>query len=82
MGFIDGFTHVGCEPWCSRSPLRAPVAEILRWATPRAGMIGGPAWTGIGLHALLAPLVCTSLGCREGYRPGGHGGPHVYWASP
>ena len=77
LGLLDGFDHVGREPWCSRGPRRALVAEIIRWAATRTGTIGGPAWTGVGLHALHARPVRTALGCREGYRPGGHGGPRV-----
>ena len=29
LGLLDGFTHIGREPWCSRGPLRAPVAAII-----------------------------------------------------
>ena len=82
MGLLNGFYHAGREPWCSRGPRRAPVAEIFRRATARAGMIGGPAWTGVGLHALHARPVRTALECRERYRSGGYGGPRVYWGDP
>ena len=36
-----------------------------------------PGTKGVGLNALHARPVRTSLGCREGYMPGGHDGPHV-----
>ena len=71
------FTHVGREPWCSRVPCRSPFVAIFRWATALAWTNCGPAWTGVGLHALHARPVRTALGCDEGYRPGGHGGPRV-----
>ena len=76
LGLLDSFAHVGREPWCSKAPRRALVAPIIQWETARAGTIGGPEWTDVGLHAFHARLVCTSLGYREGYRPGGRGGPH------
>ena len=74
---LDGFAHVGCEPWCSRALRRDLVAAIIQWITARAGAIGGPEWTGVGLNVLYAQMVCTALGCREGYRPGIHYTPHV-----
>ena len=77
LGLIDGFTHVDREPWCSRAPRRALIAAIIRWAATRTGMVGGLAWTGVGLHTLHARPLCTAPGCCEGYRSSGHGGPHV-----
>ena len=74
---LGGFAHVGCETWCSRGPRRDPVAAIIRWEATCIGTIGGPALTGVGLHALHARLVRVALGCREGYRPCSCGGPHV-----
>ena len=79
LGLLDVLAHVGCEPWRSRGPRRAPVATILRWATAHAGTIGGLEWTGIGLHTLHARPVRAVLGCSERYRTGGHGRPHVSW---
>ena len=73
MSLLNGLSNVGCEPWCSRGPHRAPVAAILRWAATCTGEIGGLAWTCVGLHALHSRTVCTVLSCREGYRPGGLG---------
>ena len=52
MGLLVVLDHIGRERWFSRGPCRSPVAEIFRWATARAGTIGGPAWTGVSLHAL------------------------------
>ena len=82
LGLLSGFTYVGCEPWCIRALYRAPVVEIFRWATARAETIGRPAWTGAGLRSLHARPVRTSLGCRQGYIPSGHSGPHVSWVPP
>ena len=82
LGILDGFAQIGCEHWYSRVPRKALVAEIIRWSTARAGTIGGPACTGIGLHTLNSRPVCTALGCHEEYRPGGHGGPHFSGAPP
>ena len=62
LGLIDVFAHVGRDLWWSRGPCRALIAEILRWATARAGTIGGPEWTGVGLHALHTRTVLTALG--------------------
>ena len=76
---LNVFAHVGRVPWCSRGPCRALVAAIFLWTTARAGTIGGPSWTGVGLHALHALPVRTSLGFRERYRSGGHVGTHVSW---
>ena len=78
LGLLSGFSHIGCEPWCSRDPRRALVAAIIRWAATRTGTIGTPTWMGIGLHALHALSASTTLGCCEGYRPRGRSGPHVY----
>ena len=74
---LGGFGHVGYEPWCSRVPHRSLVAAIIQCAPNCTGMIDGLAWTGFGLHALHTCPVRTALGCREGYRPVGHGGTHV-----
>ena len=74
LGLLDGFSHVGRANWCSRDPRRALIAAIIRWATARAGTIGGPEWTDVGLHALHARPVRTPLGCHERYRLGGNGG--------
>ena len=65
LGILDVFTHVGCEPLCSRGPCKTPVAAIFQWETDHAGTIGGPEWTGVCLHALHAWPVRTSLGCHE-----------------
>ena len=77
LGLLGGFSRVGHEPWCSRAPRRALVAEIIRWETARAGTIGGPECTGVVLNTLHACTVRTALGCCEGYRPGSHARPHV-----
>ena len=77
LGILDGLDHVGCEPWCSRGPRRAPVVAIFQWTATCTGTIGGLTWTYVGLHVLHARLVHTALGCREGYSPGSSGGPHV-----
>ena len=82
MGLINIFAHIGREPWFSRVLCRAPVAAIFRWVTACAGMIGGPARTGVGLHALHAWPARTSLLYNEIYRSGGHGGPCVSWVPP
>ena len=79
MGLLNVFDHVGCEPWCRRGPCRAPVVEIFQWATACTWTIGGPAWTGVGLHALHVQPVNTAMGFHERYRSGGHGGPRVSW---
>ena len=63
LGLLDGFVHVGREPWCIRAPRRALVVAIIRWATVHVGNIVGPEWTGIGLHTLQARPVCIELGC-------------------
>ena len=76
---LNVFSHVGCASWCSRGPCRALVAEIFRWATARAGKIGGPAWTGVGLHAFHAHPVRIAMGCRERYRSGGYVKPRASW---
>ena len=77
LGLLNGLAHVGHEPWCSKGPCRALVVAIFWWAATRIGMIGGPLWTGVGLHVLHAQLLSTSLGYCEGYRPRGRGGPCV-----
>ena len=77
LGFLNGFSHVGRESWLIRGLRRDLVAAIIQWITARAGAIGGPEWTGVGLNVLYAQMVCTALGCREGYRPGIHYTPHV-----
>ena len=82
LGLLNVLDYFGCERWCSRGPCRAPVAAIYQWATARAGKIGGLSWTGVGLHALHARLVRTSLGCRKRYRSGGHIGYRVFCPSP
>ena len=82
LGLLNDITNVGREPWCSREPRRALVTAIILWETACVGTIGGLVWTGVGLHTLHARMVCTALGCHEGYRPGGHGGPHVFWGPP
>ena len=82
LGLLGFFSHIGCETWFSRSPCMAQVAVIIRWETDCAGMVGGPVWTVVGLNILHSPPVCTSLGCREGYMLGGHGGPHVSRETP
>ena len=71
------FTHVGCEPWCSRVPCRSPFVAIFRWATALAWTNCGPAWTGVGLHAIHARTVHTALGCCKTYRSGSNDGPLV-----
>ena len=75
FGLLGGFAHVGREPGCRRAPRRALVAAIIRWEATRTQTNGGPAWTGVGLPALHTRPVRTAMGCREGYRPGGCGGP-------
>ena len=50
--------------------------KIIRLAATRTGTVGGPAWTGVGLHTLYAWPVHIELGSREGYRPGGRGRAH------
>ena len=77
MGLLDGLAHVSREPWCSRGPRRALVAAIFRWSATRTGTIGSTVWTGVGLRTLHARTVHTALEYREGYRPGGCGGPLV-----
>ena len=77
MGLLDGLDRVVREPWYSRGPRKAPIAAISLWAATRTGTIGDPSWTCVGLHAVYAQLVRTSLGYREGYRSGGCGGPRV-----
>ena len=52
---------------------------IIRWAATRKETIGIPAWIGVSIRTLHARTVCRALGCSEGYRPGGHDGPHVSW---
>ena len=52
LGLLGGFSHVAREPWCSRAPRRALVAEIIRWEANRTWTIGIPAQTGVVLHAL------------------------------
>ena len=73
LGLLDILSHFGHDRWFSRGPYRASVAAIFRWATVRAGKIGGLLWIGVGLYALQARPVCTALGCCEWYRSGGHG---------
>ena len=82
LGLLDVFTHVGRGPWCSRGPCRAPVPAIFRWETACAGTIFGPAWTGVGIQALHSRMVRIAMGCRERYRPGGHGGTRVFLGAP
>ena len=82
LGLLDVFDHFRRERWCSRGPCRAPVATIFRWATARAGTIGGSAWTGVGMHALHTRPVRTALGCRKRYRSGGHSGSRVFCPPP
>ena len=77
LGLLDGFSHIDREPWCSRYPRRSLVTTIIRWATVCTATIGGPEWTGVGLHTLQARPVCTALGCYEGYSNGGCGSPYV-----
>ena len=77
MGLLDGLAHVGREPWCSRGPCMALVAEIFEWAVTRTGTIDGLEWTGVGLHALQSWKVRTSIGYCGGYRPSRCGGPRV-----
>ena len=72
---LDVLDHVFHEPWCDRGPRRAPFATIFRWVATRTGMIGGPAWTCVGLHTLQARMVRTTLGYRERYRSSGCRGP-------
>ena len=78
LGLLDSFARVGRDPWCSRGPYRAPFAAIIRWADTFTGTIGGPSWTGVGLHELHARPVRTELMFCEGYRPGVRGKLHVY----
>ena len=82
LGLLNIFAHVGPEPWCSRGPCRSPVGAIFGWTTACAGTIGGPEWTGVGLHILHAGPVRTALGCHERYRSGGHNGPYVLAPHP
>ena len=82
MGLLDFFAHIGRERWCIRRPCRALVATIIPWSTARAGTVGEPEWTGVGLHTLRARTVCTALGCCERYRSGGHVGARVSWDLP
>ena len=77
LGLLNVFAHVGSERWCSRGPCRAPVAAIFQWATACAGTIGGPEWTGVGMHTRHGWPVRTSLGYREWYRYGSHIRHHV-----
>ena len=82
FGLLNVFAHVGRESWCSRGLCRAPFVAIFQWATVRVGSIGGPEWTGVGLHALHVRPVIYALGFRQRYRSGGHGGDHVSWGPP
>ena len=59
------FLDVSCEPWCSRGLRRSLVLAIIRWVATCIETIGGPAWKGVGLHALHAWPVNTALGCCE-----------------
>ena len=77
LGLLDGFAHVGCEPWCSRALRRVLVAEIIRWTANRTWIIGSPARTGVVLHALHSRPVHTALGCFEGHSCVSCGRPNV-----
>ena len=77
MGLLDGLDRVVREPWYSRGPRKAPIAAISLWAATRTGTIGDPSWTCVGLHAVYAQLVRTSLGYREEYKSGGRNRPSI-----
>ena len=79
---LDVFSYFGCKPWYSRGRVGPRLWYFSKWETARSETICGPTWTVFGLHALHAWPVRTSLGCRDRYRSGGHGGPCVSWSPP